>query len=296
MNPATDPILSADDLAQLSAECDQACPTLADALISLKQRLGPYASPYLGSGFEYQESRPYQPGDPLKQLNWRYFARSGELFTRLYEQERQARLLLVVDQRQVMRFGTRVRLKVQQAVRLALGLVRLATAEGMAVQLLPLADHGALSPMLQGRTALDQAEALLNQPCPPGEPTPDNWDAVRLPVEQLPAGSLIVLIGDLMDLEANTARWLTEQAPYKATAAVWVQDQAEWQVPLGRYELHDLQGQAGARVDAARAQAYAAWAQERFASRQRQLAEQGLLLYRLWTHARLSEFEVLSDG
>jgi len=296
MNPATDPILSADALAQLTEECDQACPTLADTLISLKQRLGPYASPYLGSGFEYQESRPYQPGDPLRQLNWRYFARSGELFTRLYEQERQARLLLAVDLRQPMRFGTRVRLKVQQAVRLALGLVRLAVGEGMAVQLLPLADHGALSPLLQGHTAFDQAQALLNQPCPPNEATPDDWTALRLPVEQLPAGSLIVLIGDFMDLDTPMARWLADQAPYKATAAVWVQDRAEWRVPPGRYELFDLSAQTGASVDAARAQAYAAWARERFESRQRDLAEQGLILYRLWADARLNEFEALADG
>ncbi len=296
MNPTTDPILSPEDLVQLTEECEQACPTLADALISLKQRLGPYASPYLGSGFEYQESRPYQPGDPLRQLNWRYFARSGELFTRLYEQERQARLLLVVDQRQVMRFGTRVRLKVQQAVRLALGLVRLAVAEGMAVQLLPLADHGTLSPLLQGRTAWDQAEALLNQPCPPGEPTEDEWEAIYLPVEQLPAGSLIVLIGDLMDLSEQTARWLADQAPYKASAAVWVQDAAEWAVPPGRYELFDLQGHSGSPVEGARVQAYADWAAQRFKAQQQQLAAHGMTLYRLWGHGRLSEFEVLSHG
>ncbi len=284
-------LLSQADLQALIAECDQGCETLATQLISLKQRLGPYASPYLGSGFEYQESRPYQPGDPIRQLNWRYFARTGQLYTRLYEQERQARLFIAVDQRDVMRFGTRVRPKVAQAVRLALALVHLAVREGMAVQIQPLHDHGALSPVFSGTQAFDQVEALLNQPCPPGEPTPDGWESLTLAVEQLPAGSLLVLIGDLWDMDVRFARWLGAQAPHKVAQAIWIQDGAEMRLPeTGGFVLHDLMGRHAAPVDATRAAAYNETAQARFEKRRRQLLAAGLDLYHLQAHQPLTEY------
>ncbi len=285
------PLLSEADLHALITECDRGCDTLAAQLISLKQRLGPYASPYLGSGFEYQESRPYQPGDPIRQLNWRYFARTGQLYTRLYEQERQARLFIAVDQRDVMRFGTRVRPKVAQAVRLALALVYLAVREGMAVQLQPLHDRGALSPLLTGESAFDQATALLNQPCPPGEPTGDGWENLLLAVEQLPAGSLMVLIGDLWDMDERFARWLGAQAPHKVAQAVWIQDRVEGALPdEGGYVLHDLSGGQPRTVDAARLDAYNRAAQQRFERQRRKLLTAGLDLYRLQAHQALTEY------
>ena len=285
------PLLSRADLQALIAECDQGCDTLAVQLISLKQRLGPYASPYLGSGFEYQESRPYQPGDPIRQLNWRYFARTGQLYTRLYEQERQERLFIAVDQRDVMRFGTRVRPKVAQAVRLALALVHLAVREGMAVQIQPLHDQGALSPVFSGAQAFERAEALLNQPCPPGEPTPDGWESLTLAVEQLPAGSLLVLIGDLWDMDVRFARWLGAQAPHKVAQAIWVQDPVETHLPeTGGFVLHDLAGQHAEPVDGARAAAYNDTVRVRFQQRRQQLLAAGLALYRLQAHQSLTEY------
>lgn len=285
------PLLTQDDLRALTEECDQGCDTLAVHLISLKQRLGPYASPYLGSGFEYQESRPYQAGDPIRQLNWRYFARTGQLYTRLYEQARQARLFIAVDQRDVMRFGTRVRPKVAQAVRLALALVHLAVREGMALQLQPLHDRGALSPVLSGESAFEQASALLNQPCPPGEPTPDGWENLTLAVEQLPAGSLLVLIGDLWDMDVRFARWLGAQAPHKVAQAIWIQDRVEIELPeMGGYVLHDLAGQRREPVDAAQVATYNEIARQRFAQHRRQLLGAGLELYRLQAHQPLTEY------
>ena len=284
------PLLSEQDLAELIAECERGCGTLAHQLISLKQRLGPYASPWLGSGFEYQESRPYQPGDPVRQINWRYFARTGQLYTRLYEQERQARLLLVVDRRDVMRFGTRRRLKAAQAMRLALAMTRLATAEGMGVQLQVLEDGAPLSPLFQGPQAFERVEALLNTPCPPGEPTTDDWAQMRLAVEQLPAGSLIVLIGDLWDLEVELVRWLTALAPHKVVSAVWVQDQAELSLPLQRMVLHGMDGRGGRLFDPQTAEAYGVWAEQRLRRKLSELQGEGLPVYRLMSHDTLETF------
>jgi hypothetical protein len=68
---------------------------------------------------DYAESRVYQPGDDVRRLDWRLTARSGELHTKLFQEEREGRLLVVLDTHPSMRFGTRVRFKSVQAARAA---------------------------------------------------------------------------------------------------------------------------------------------------------------------------------
>ena len=60
-----------------------------------------------GRGLEFEEVRAYQPGDDVRAIDWRVTARSGRAFTKLFREEREKPLLIVVDQRQPMFFGSR---------------------------------------------------------------------------------------------------------------------------------------------------------------------------------------------
>ncbi|MCE5232579.1 MAG: DUF58 domain-containing protein, partial [Xanthomonadaceae bacterium] len=72
-----------------------------------------------GRGMDYAESREYQPGDDIRALDWRVTARTGRAYTKLYREERERSLLLLVDTHPALRFGTRVRYKSVQAARAA---------------------------------------------------------------------------------------------------------------------------------------------------------------------------------
>jgi len=78
-----------------------------------------HGSRFRGRGVDYVESRAYQPGDDIRQMDWRVTARSGRPHTKLFEEEREQSILLLVDINASLRFGTRVRFKSVQAARTA---------------------------------------------------------------------------------------------------------------------------------------------------------------------------------
>lgn len=79
-------------------------------------------SVFHGRGMEYDESRPYQPGDDVRTIDWRVLARTGRVHTKLFCEDRERPTLLLVDTRAPMRFGTRDSFKSVLAARAAAAL------------------------------------------------------------------------------------------------------------------------------------------------------------------------------
>ncbi len=91
---------------------------------------GNYASAFRGSGLEFEESRPYAPGDDVSALDWSATARSGELFVKRFREERNQTLLFALDVSASMRFGTAGRAKVETAAHALALLVAAASRAG----------------------------------------------------------------------------------------------------------------------------------------------------------------------
>jgi uncharacterized protein (DUF58 family) len=65
--------------------------------------LGQYRSAFRGTGLVYTDIREYQPGDDVKHIHWKATARTGTVFVKSYEEDRQLRVMLAVDASASMR-------------------------------------------------------------------------------------------------------------------------------------------------------------------------------------------------
>lgn len=68
---------------------------------------GDYQSAFRGSGIEFEEVREYSPGDEVKSIDWNVTARMGRPFVKLYREERELVIWLLVDMSASGAFGTR---------------------------------------------------------------------------------------------------------------------------------------------------------------------------------------------
>lgn len=58
---------------------------------------GLHRSPYHGFSVEFSEHRPYMPGDPLRDLDWKAFAKTDRLYIKQYEEETNLKAYLLLD-------------------------------------------------------------------------------------------------------------------------------------------------------------------------------------------------------
>lgn len=80
---------------------------------------GRYTSRLRGRGLNFEELRRYQPGDDIRTIDWKVTARTRTPHVRVYTEERDRAVLLIVDQRLNMFFGSRERFKSVTAAEIA---------------------------------------------------------------------------------------------------------------------------------------------------------------------------------
>lgn len=89
---------------------------LADSL-----SYGTDRSPYLGSGVEYVQSRPYQYGDPIRSIDWKITARTGKPFIKEFETPKRLPCYLLLDTSASMMISSTHRTKYETALHIAGG-------------------------------------------------------------------------------------------------------------------------------------------------------------------------------
>lgn len=76
------------------------------ARLANEQLSGTYKSSFKGQGLAFREVRPYQAGDDVRTIDWNVSARMNEAFVKVFTEEREMTVMLVVDLSASERFGT----------------------------------------------------------------------------------------------------------------------------------------------------------------------------------------------
>jgi uncharacterized protein (DUF58 family) len=72
---------------------------------------GSYHSAFKGRGMSFSEVREYQYGDDIRSIDWNVTARAGRPFIKVFEEERELTLMLLIDVSRSTLFGTQTEFK-----------------------------------------------------------------------------------------------------------------------------------------------------------------------------------------
>ncbi len=296
------PILSTQEIQALTEEFSQ-LPTqfiqaiMANCPLSHATRQGDQHSPFTGAGFEYEESRPYQVGDEIRRINWPLMAKTGQPYTKYFQEERQANWFILVDHRATMRFGSHKRLKATQATRIAGYFAWLAQQSATPIVGTRLTEQLEQTPILEGRGSYEQIMTLFSQPCPPSSTaTPNSQLSAQLNtalltlLPHIKTGTRLILISDFQGINQQTTEHLITLQQHAAITAICIQDAVEQTIPdIQHLQLHGLNTAQTLDLDSSEQRhAYQTWAQQYQHTIQTQLQQAGISPLILQADAPLS--------
>lgn len=103
--------------------------------------MGEYQSSFKGRGMIFSEVRPYQYGDDIRNIDWNKTARYNEPYVKVFEEERELTMYLLIDISASESFGTRKQLKMETIAEIAASLAFSATTYNDKVGLVLYTDH-----------------------------------------------------------------------------------------------------------------------------------------------------------
>jgi len=245
------PLIDADDFNDLSNQAKQIKPTGGYAHRLESHFSGTLPTKKIGSGMDYAESRVYQAGDDPRFINWRLTARSNETLVKSFHTESSPTLCILMDRGTTMRFGTRKRLKVTQAARVATLLSVITQQHRLALSGLVLDDSETNStdafdsnsnnqwfPSSKNDQAFNSWIDSVTSACLPSFSTESanqskasqskKWQVtLRNLADKNPLGSLIYLVSDFSGLNAEHQSTLEALQSQHYVTAVHVSDPAE---------------------------------------------------------------------
>jgi uncharacterized protein (DUF58 family) len=209
---------------------------------------GGHVSPYKGRGVEFDESRPYQPGDDLRTMDWRVTARTGKPHTKVFREERNRPVFVWLDLRRPMLFATRGAFKGVRAAEVAALVAWSAVANGDRLGGLVFSEteHHEQRPALGSRAALRLlqtvcAESLWRPPATAAALETDAERALQRLTRVARPGSLIFLVSDFRRLGADYERYFNELSVHCDLLLVHCYDAVEAELPPpGRYRIQGV--------------------------------------------------------
>ena len=195
---------------------------------------GLHNSRFRGRGMDYQESRVYQSGDDIRNMDWLVTARTGVAHTKLFQEERERPIHIIMDTNKSMSFGTRKEFKSVTAAKAASLLAWAAVRNGDRVGVMSYGKNkivhekpvGGKRGMMRLIAHLVQADNSLEKDTTLLE------DALKRLRTIIRPGSLIIIVSDFYHLGKEVKRHLIQLNKHNDVLAFFVTDEFEINTPL----------------------------------------------------------------
>jgi uncharacterized protein (DUF58 family) len=255
--------IDADDLIALRARATRLRPLRGRVARSALS--GSHRSRFRGRGMDYRESRHYQAGDDIRNMDWRITARAGDPHVKVFDEERERPIVVLVDLGPTMQFASRGAFKAVVAARLAALIGWSAVGRGDRIGALIFnGGHRELVPTGGRRGQMQLIRALAHSGAvgardgvPAGgampadgrrgttaattdEPAPGLRPALARLRRVARPGSRVFLISDFYGLDEGAAGHLAQLVRHNDLSALQILDPLEIEPPPpGRYRISD---------------------------------------------------------
>ncbi len=217
---------------------------------------GTRSSRFRGRGMDFDEVRPYQPGDDIRSIDWRVTARTTSPHTKIFREERERPLMVICDLRQTMFFGSR-RLKSVCASEIASLLAWAGLNAGERIGALVFgpdkqrdirarrSQHSVLQ-LIQAlhetsMALLPQEKSQARQTSSPEKSESYSLSEILEDTRRVARpGTSLMIISDFHDLDASGERHLFELARHCDLSLFHIHDSLESQLPPpGQYQVYN---------------------------------------------------------
>lgn len=237
---------------------------------------GEYHAIFKGRGMEFDEVRPYLPGDEIRMIDWNVTARTGQPYVKRYKEERELTVMLMVDASASGDFGSVNRFKRELAAELTAVLAFAATTNNDKVGLMIFTDQVELFiPPRKGRRHVLRLirELLAFEPSGKATDLKHALDAIN---RLLKRRSILFLVSDFLAEADAYRRVLGVTNRRHDLVAIDLSDPLELAIPdVGLLALEDAESGELVWVDTSSR----AW-QESFKQGQMRLVEEKKQLFR----------------
>lgn len=246
---------------------------------------GRHSSRARGRGMDFEESRPYQPGDDIRTIDWRVTARTTRTHTKVFREERERPVYILVDLRHTMFLGS-TEMKSVCAAKVAAALAWATLQRGDRIGGIVFNDSSQrdIRPRRSRHEVLRLIRALHElaprqpdaiQPNPL-QPLISLADMMGEMVRTSGTGGSVFIISDFHDRDAHCDRHWHRLARHHQVTPIFVYDRLEQQLPPpGSYPVGDGERVLQLQTDQPRERQHF---EQHFQMRAEQLARQAVSL------------------
>lgn len=202
---------------------------------------GEMKSPFKTKGLDFQEVRSYQPGDDIRQIDWRITAKHDKPFTKLYTDEKERQLFLLCDMRTRMKFASRGYFKSVLAAQTAAFLAFVAENKNDRIGFVLMRAH--LIENAQALLGHEPVVSLLHSLSNASDPKQTETDEITLTQgllqteQSVRRGALIFIISDFSDLDQSSIEIIRRLSLKNTCSLIHIYDELETKLPSGYFPV-----------------------------------------------------------